>query len=217
MVVLFHKSWCGCVQRPCIRQSQCERHWWRRQRRCVRFRRQPKCHEKNFLFQYIWSVGRFSEANDKSLFPNPFNIYTSVMLTRRRCCFSPLVCLHLANFGCALCFGLGVREQPKTTRIQYTFRRNNNVWLWMKTLSILNSRNMIPFQFFFFCPFSSAPSSSSSSTIYVIVVICNIFYVVRISHFDLEKINFRLARVFHLGWWVCLVIKVFNGIHWSAI
>lgn len=43
------------------------------------------------------SVGRFSEANDKSLFPNPFNIYTSVMLTRRRChtAISRLLCLHL--------------------------------------------------------------------------------------------------------------------------
>lgn len=44
-------------------------------------------------------------------------------------------------------------------------------------------------------------------------------HLLRRSHFDLEKINFRLARVFHFGWWVrvCLVIKVFNGIHWSAI
>lgn len=93
---------------------------------CILFRRQPKWHEKNFLFQYIWSVGRFSEANDKSLFPNPFNIYTSVMLTRRRChtlaLFLASCVSHLADSGAPRCF----REQPKMSRIQHTFSRNNN-------------------------------------------------------------------------------------------
>lgn len=66
-----------------------------------------------------------------------------------------------------------------------------------------------------------APSSSSSSRLLLLLLFRrrrhHLQHLLRRSHFDLEKINFRLARVFHFGWWVCLVIKVFNGIHWSAI
>lgn len=80
---------------------------------------------ENFLFQYIRSVGRFSEANDKSLFPNPFNIYTSVVLTRCRC-FSPLVfpfsaVMCVCLFVCRILTQCNVNRVTEYAYTQHTF------------------------------------------------------------------------------------------------